>query len=195
MKPRRVAVYCASSQTCAPEHHAAAERLGRLLAQASVGIVYGGGAVGSMGALADGAMAEGGEVLGVLPRFMDELEWGHRGLTELQIVEDMHQRKRHMLEAADAVVALPGGTGTLEELTEAITWKRLGLGGHPIVLVDVQGFYRPLVEILERMVSDRFLRPEHKAMWTLVDGPDEVLPAIAAAPAWRTEDARGLATL
>ena len=90
---------------------------------------------------------------------------------------------------------LPGGTGTLEELTEAITWKRLGLGAHPIVLVDVEGFYRPLADLLENMVSERFLRPEHRALWTLVDGPDDVLPAIEAAPAWSADAARGLATL
>ncbi len=123
---RSVCVYCASSERSPAVYLDAAERLGGILAEQGITLVYGGGALGSMGRLAKGALAAGGKVIGVLPRFMDELEWGNRGLTELRIVEDMHERKRVMLELSDAAIALPGGCGTLEELFEAITWKRLG---------------------------------------------------------------------
>ena len=125
--PRSVLVFCASSSTCDPAYHDAAASLGHAIASAGDTLVYGGGAVGSMGAMADAALAQGGSVVGVIPRFMRELEWAHPGLTELQLVDDMHERKREMLRLADAIVALPGGSGTFEELFEAITQKRLGL--------------------------------------------------------------------
>jgi len=138
---RSVCVYCASSSRSPEIYLEAAARLGRALAEAGMGIVYGGSSLGSMGRMAEAALAAGGKVTGVLPQFMDELEWGHRNLTELRVVDDMHERKRTMLELADAVVALPGGCGTLEELFEAITWKRLGLFFGPVVLVNVNGFF------------------------------------------------------
>src|SRR3989442_4553335 len=141
----RVCVYCASSRQSDAAYFEAAASLGRSLAECGVTIVYGGGAVGSMGALADAALAAGGKVVGVLPRFMYDLEWGHPRLTELRLVGDLHERQRLMIEEVDAIVALPGGSGTLEELMEAITWKRLGLHGHPIVLVNVRGFFDPLI--------------------------------------------------
>jgi uncharacterized protein (TIGR00730 family) len=132
---RAVCVYCASSRTSHSDYRAAAQRLGEVLATAGIEIVYGGGAVGSMGALADGALGKGGRVIGILPRFMAELEWGHRGLTELELVEDLRVRKHLMLSRSDAAIALPGGSGTLEELLEAITLKRLGLYLNPIVRI------------------------------------------------------------
>lgn len=124
---RRVCVYCASSRQADSEYTEVAYRLGHLLAERGITIVYGGGSIGSMGALADGALSLGGGVIGVLPRFMYDLEWGHTGLTELRVVDDLHERKRLMIQDVDGMVALPGGSGTLEELLEAITWKRLGL--------------------------------------------------------------------
>lgn len=181
---KRVCVYCASSRQTDPAFPDAARRLGTLLAQEDIAIVYGGGAVGSMGALADGALASGGRVVGVLPRFMNELEWGHPGLSELALVADMHERKRTMLEGVDGVVALPGGSGTLEELLEAITWKRLGLYGGPIVLVNLRGFFDPLLTMLERCVAERFMDPRHAAMWSAVPEPEGVLPALRAAAPW-----------
>ena len=184
MAIKRVCVYCASSRQCDPEYHDAAARLGRDLARNKVTLVYGGGSVGSMGHLADAALAEGGRVVGVLPRFMYDLEWGHRGLSELLIVVDMHERKRLMIDAVDAVVALPGGCGTFEELFEAMTWKRLGLFGGAIVIVNTDDFYRPLIELLERSIERRFMDQRHRAMWTVVDEPEEVLGAIRDAPAW-----------
>jgi uncharacterized protein (TIGR00730 family) len=168
-------VYCASSTEAHPEHYEATRTLGRLLAEAGITIVYGGGSVGSMGALADAALAAGGRLVGILPKFMNDLEWGHKSLTELRLVDDMHHRKRMMIEESDAIVALPGGSGTFEELLEAITWKRLGLVVSPIVIVNVRGFYDPLRELLDRAIAERFMDERHRAMWTFVDSPEDVL--------------------
>ncbi|HPG25104.1 MAG TPA: TIGR00730 family Rossman fold protein [Myxococcota bacterium] len=190
---RRVLVFCASSGSCDPVFHAAAAVLGRDLARAGHTIVYGGGAVGSMGALADAALAEGGRVVGIIPRFMREREWAHTGISELQLVDDMQQRKRRMLESADAIVTLPGGSGTFEELFEALTSKRLGLFPKPIVIVNQAGFYDPLFTLLGRSVEERFMHDAHLAMWHAVDRVEDVLSAIEAAAPW-PEDAIGFAT-
>ena len=188
----RICVYAASSPQAAPVYMDAARALGEALAQARCSIVYGGGSQGLMGALADGALAQGGEVIGILPRFMADLEWGHPGLTHLDLVEDMRERKHKLLTGSDAVVALPGGCGTLEELFEAITLKRLGLYFNPILLLNTAGFYAPLQAFLQQVIEQKFLNPEHAQMWALVDEPGGVLPAIAATPKWR-EDARNYA--
>lgn len=192
MAPRNVLVFCASSRTCDPAYHDAARRLGVALASGGVGVVYGGGGHGSMGALADGALAAGGAVHGVLPHFMRELEWEHSGLTRLDLVEDMRTRKQRMLDAADAVVALPGGCGTFEELMEALTFKRLALFTGPIVIVNTRGFFAPWLALMERCIEDRFMSEVHRSMWQVVDEPEQVLEAIANAPAW-DERARDLA--
>lgn len=184
---RAVCVYCASSRVAHSEYRVAARRLGEVLADAGLGIVYGGGAVGSMGALADGALGRGGRVIGILPRFMAELEWGHKGLTELQLVEDLRTRKHMMLTLTQAAIALPGGCGTLEELLEAITLKRLGLYLNPILLVNTRGFFTPLLQLLERAVEERFMDPRHRLMWQVVDTPEQVPGALAAAPSWSAE--------
>ena len=146
---RSVVVYCASSRACEAEYHDEARRLGEILATAGCAVVYGGGRAGSMGALAEGALAKGGRVVGVIPKFMMDLEWGHDDLSELHVVEDMRTRKHEMLTRASAVVALAGGTGTLEELFEAITLKRLGLFLGPIVIVNTKGYYDPLIAQLQ----------------------------------------------
>jgi uncharacterized protein (TIGR00730 family) len=186
-RERAVCVYCASSRTSHPEYRSAAHRLGEVLAAAGIGIIYGGGAAGSMGALADGALAKGGRVSGILPRFMADLEWGHRGLTELELVEDLRARKHLMLTRSDAAIALPGGSGTLEELLEAITLKRLGLYLNPIVLVNTRDFFAPLLTLLARAVAERFMDPRHLTMWQVVARPEEVPEALATAPAWSAE--------
>jgi uncharacterized protein (TIGR00730 family) len=190
----RVCVYAASSARVAPEFHAAARSLGETLAEAGCSVVYGGGSQGLMGSLADGALSRGGEVVGILPRFMADLEWGHPGLTRLELVEDMRERKHRLLTGSDAVVALPGGCGTLEELFEAITLKRLGLYFSPILLLNVRGFYAPLQGFMESVIAERFMNPEHAAMWSLVDRVEDVLPAIRDTPPWR-EDARDYAVV
>src|ERR1700674_954416 len=188
MAIKRVCVYCASSRTCDAAYHDAAATLGRELARNKVTLVYGGGSVGSMGHLADAALAEGGRVIGGLPRFMYDLEWGHRGLSELLIVNDLHERKRLMIDEVDAVIALPGGCGTLEELFEAITWKRLGLYFGPVVLVNVGGFFDPCIELLNRCVDERFMDEKHRAMWSVAGNAEGVMAAIAAAPPWPHEN-------
>ena len=185
----RVCVYAASSAKVAPEFHAAARALGESLAAGGCSIVYGGGSQGLMGSLADGALSRGGEVIGILPRFMADLEWGHPGLTKLELVEDMRERKHRLLTGSDAVVALPGGCGTLEELFEAMTLKRLGLYFNPILLLNVRDFYAPLQGFMDSVIQERFMNPEHAAMWSMGDTVDDVLPAIRATPRWR-EDAR-----
>ena len=167
-----------------PDYREAARRLGAALARAGITVVYGGGASGSMGALADGALSENGNVIGVIPRFMNDLEWAHGGLSSLTLVDNMHDRKRMMIEDADAVVALPGGCGTLEELFEAITWKRLGLFTGPIVMVNTRGFFDLCAQLLERSVEERFMNPRHLEMWRVVNDPDEVIHAISTAPHW-----------
>jgi len=191
---KHVLVFCASSRSCDPIYHEVAARLGRILARASMTIVYGGGAEGSMGALADAALAAGGEVVGIQPRFMRELEWSHGRLTALHVVEDMQERKRRMLACADAVVALPGGSGTLEELLEAITAKRLGMFLKPIILVNQLSFFDPCVRMLERCIEERFMDARHREMWQIVDEPEQVLDAIEAAAAW-SESARHFAAI
>ena len=190
----RICVYCASSQMCDAAYHAAAMRLGELLAEDGHVIVYGGGAVGLMGSLANGALAHGGKVIGIIPRFMREVEWQHAGIENLEIVEDMRERKHRLLTGSDAVVALPGGCGTLEELFEAITLKRLGLYFNPIVLLNTRDFYAPLQTFMQKIIDERFMNTEHATMWSLVDAPEQVLPKIRATEKWR-EDARDYAVV
>ena len=182
---QRVCVYCASSERAPAIYHEAATRLGRHLAGHGLTIVYGGGALGSMGRLAEGALAAGGRVIGVLPRFMNELEWGHKGLTELHLVDDLHQRKRAMLDMADAVVALPGGSGTLDELFEAISLKRLGVFLGPILLINVNGYFEPCLQLLAQCITERFMDERHRAMWSVATEPEAAFQTMHDAPEWQ----------
>jgi uncharacterized protein (TIGR00730 family) len=180
----RICVYCASSEHVDRRYHDAASALGRAIAEARCTLVYGGGAAGLMGSLANGALAAGGAVIGIIPRFMTEVEWQHPGLANLEVVEDMRERKHRLLTGSDAVVALPGGCGTLEELFEAMTLKRLALYLKPIVLLDVGGFYAPLERFLEQTIEQRFMNPQHRALWSSVARVEDVLPRIRATPDW-----------
>lgn len=191
---RRVCVYCASSERADKAYLDSARGLGEVLAKNSITVVYGGGAIGLMGRLADGVLANGGRVIGVIPRFMQELEWDHKGLTELQVVEDMRQRKHIMLTGSDAAIALPGGSGTLEELLEAITLKRLGIYLKPVVLVNIQGFFDPLLALFKRCIEEHFMDERHAAMWQVADRPEDVLAAIRSQPVW-SPSAREFATM
>src|ERR1700733_14824115 len=155
---QRIVVFCGSSPGRRPAYTAAAQDLGRLLANRGIGVVYGGASIGLMGALADAALAAGGEVIGVIPRRLFPAEIPHAGLSELRIVETMHERKALMAELSDAVIALPGGTGTLDELFEMFTWSQLGLTRGPMGLLDVADYWRPLLRFLEHAVNERFLR-------------------------------------
>ena len=191
---RRVCVYCASSEKSDAAYLNAARRVGEILAENSIVTVYGGGAIGSMGRLAEGVLAKGGKIVGVIPRFMQELEWDHRGLTELQVVENMRERKHIMLTGSDAAIALPGGSGTLEELLEAISLKRLGIYLNPIVIVNIRGFFDPLLALLHRCIEERFMDERHAAMWQVADAPEQLLQAIHSSASW-THDARRFATM
>jgi uncharacterized protein (TIGR00730 family) len=164
-----VCVFCGSNAGADPAYVAAAEAVGAGLAGRGVRVVYGGGRVGLMGALADAARAEGGEVVGVMPRQMVEREIGHTGLDDLRVVGSMHERKALMVELADGFITLPGGIGTLEETFEVFTWAQLGLHAKPLGLLDVRGYYEPLAAFLDHAVEQRFLRPETRAMLTVAE--------------------------
>ena len=181
---KKVCVYCASSSQIDDEFLNAAYELGQVLAKNDYAIVYGGGSVGSMGKLADGAMAAGGTVIGIIPEFMMELEWGNENITELVVVNDMQERRKKLIEGTDAVIALPGATGTMEELFEAMTWKRLGFYMNPIVLVNTRKFFDPLIEFLENCVREKFMDERHRELYSVVDKPSEVISAISEAPPW-----------
>lgn len=155
----RVCVFCGSSPGKRPEYLEAARELGSTLAEWGIGLVYGGSSVGSMGVIADAALAAGGEVVGVIPRTLVEREVAHHGLTELHVVESMHDRKALMTQLSDAFVALPGGHGTLDELFEALTWSQLGIHDKPIALLNVAGYWDPLLAMMERASEEGFLRP------------------------------------
>lgn len=180
----RICVYCASSQKSDPVYREAAFTFGQLLADGGHTLVYGGGSVGSMGAVADGVLTNGGDVIGIMPHFMDKLEWGHPDLTQLELVDNMGIRKNKLLTDSDAVVALPGGCGTLDELFEAITLKRLGVYLNPIILLDTKGFYTPLDAFMAHVIDEQFMGTTDAAIWQRVAEPEDILPAIDATPAW-----------
>ena len=189
-----ICVYCASSTQVKPVYFEATARLSRIFALANLSVVYGGGSKGLMGQLANSTLEAGGKITGVIPRFMCEVEWNHTGLTELILVDTMHERKEKMAMMADAIVALPGGCGTLEELLEVITWKRLGIFTKPIVIVNVEGYFDDLVSMLNRAVDEHFMRIEHHKMWEVVQTPEEVLDAIQNSVNWDST-ARSFAAL
>lgn len=182
-----VCVYSASSTKISEEYFQAARQLGHLLAQRQMRLINGAGCIGLMAACADACLEQGGQVTGVIPRFMVEQGWHHTGLTELIITEDMHTRKQTMARLSDAAIALPGGCGTLEELLEVITWKQLGIYLKPIVLLNTNGYYDPLLQMLQKAVDEHFMRPEHQAIWRVAYTPEEALDLIETTPMWNKE--------
>jgi uncharacterized protein (TIGR00730 family) len=177
---RRICVFCGSNPGHDPAYRALAEEVGGVLARQGMGIVYGGGRIGLMGALADAALAAGGEVIGVIPQALVDREIGHRGITELRVVGSMHERKALMADLADGFIALPGGVGTLEELFEVWTWGQLGLHQKPCGLIEVTGFFAPLLTFLDRLVVTGFVKPEHRAMLLEAASPEELLARFLA---------------
>jgi hypothetical protein len=173
-----VCIFAASSSRINNEFALAAARLGSLLAKAGYDVVFGGGGIGLMGKLADAVLSDGGKITGVLPAFMKEEGWGHKRLTKMIVTADMGERKKQMFALSDAVIALPGGVGTLEELTEAITLKQLSLFDGPIIILNTRGFYNSLTEFLDNMVENHFLRSEHKGIWEVVSTPEEAVAAL-----------------
>lgn len=178
MPVRSVCVFCGASTGVNPAYREAAVALGQAIAQRGLTLVYGGGAVGLMGIVADAAMDAGGEVIGIIPQALKDAEVGHSGLTRLEVVDGMHARKARMAELSDAFVALPGGLGTLEELFEVWTWGQLGYHAKPLGLLDVNGFYSKLGSFLDHVVEEGFVRPQHRAMLRLADSPAELLDAM-----------------
>lgn len=176
-------VYCGSSTGADPRHAREAARFGRLLGDACLELIYGGGKIGLMGILADAALEAGAKVTGIIPTDLKRIELAHAGLDELVVVESMHDRKRRMFERADAFVVLPGGVGTLDETFEIITWRQLGLHGKPIVIVDDGGYWRPLVALIEHTIAGGFTGPALRDLFAVVERVDDVLPAIARMPA------------
>ena len=182
-----VCVYSASSTQIAPVYFQVAEELGRLLAEKHINLINGAGYRGLMGATSNAALAAGGTVTGIIPRFMVEQGWHHQGLTRLVETETIHERKQLMAELSDGVIALPGGCGTLEELLEIITWKQLGLYLKPIVILNVDGYYNPLIEMLQNAISGNFMRKEHEAIWQVATTAQEAVECLYHAPAWSRE--------
>jgi uncharacterized protein (TIGR00730 family) len=184
---KRVTVYASSSNALAQGYYDAAARLGKVLGSSGVDIVYGGGGVGLMRAMADSALDEGAHVHGVIPDFLNTVEHGHKNLSRLEVVSDMRERKHRMLVASDAVVSLPGGSGTFEEVFEVLTLKRLGDYLGPIVLINTNRYFDRFVDFLEHSVSEGFMSEQHLEMWSVVDQPEEVFEAMQAATEWTTE--------
>lgn len=181
---KTICVYCASSSRVDSLYMETATRLGSLIASSGRTLITGGGSQGLMRAVEDGALEAGGNAIGVIPKFMIEAGWQHTGLTELHITADMHQRKKLMAEMSDAVIALPGGCGTMEELLEAITWKQLGLYLNPIVILNTKGYYDALIAQLERAIDDHFMGKIHGNIWSVASTPEEALEIIENTPVW-----------
>jgi uncharacterized protein (TIGR00730 family) len=183
----RVCVFAASSSRIDPVYGVAAAGLGRCFAAEKVHGVYGGGGIGLMGIFADAMLAGGGQITGVIPGFMTKEGWGHSGVSDMIVTADMSERKKTIFAMSDAAVALPGGVGTLEELTEVITLKQLGQFNKPIIIVNVNGFYDHLIEFFEHMVRGHFMRLEHKDIWQIVTTAEEVVPAILNYTGWHAD--------
>lgn len=181
---KSVCVYCASSTKIDKAYFDAAEELGRLLSKNDIRLVNGGGSLGLMCAVSDAALAAGGKVTGVIPRFMVEEGWQHSGLTEVIEVESMHERKQTMAALSDAVIALPGGVGTLEELLEIITWKQLGLYLGPIIILNINGYFDPLLDMLEKAIGENFMRRQHGDIWVVANTPADAIEAVRNTPIW-----------
>ena len=179
-----VCVYSASSTKIDAVYFQAADTLGRLLAEHRIRLINGAGSIGLMRSVADAVLKNGGEVTGVIPRFMVEQNWHHTGLTELIEVESMHERKRKMADLSDGIIALPGGCGTLEELLEIITWKQLGLYLNPIVILNTNGFFDPLLAMLQRAMDENFMRQQHGTIWHVASTPQEAVELIHTIPVW-----------
>ena len=179
-----VCVYSASSTKIDKVYFEAAGRLGKLFAERRIRLVNGAGSIGLMRSVADAVLENGGEVTGVIPRFMVEQGWHHTGLTRLVEVESMHERKQLMADLSDAVIALPGGCGTLEELLEVLTWKQVGLYLNPIVILNTNDFFDPLLDQLKRAIDENFMRRQHGDIWHVAATPEEAVELVYRVPVW-----------
>ncbi len=183
-KIEKVCVFCASSTKVEETYINDAKKLGEILSQNNISMNYGGGAVGLMGAIANSMLKSKGNVIGIIPKFMVEVEWEHKGVKEMIHVETMAERKQLLVKNVDAVIALPGSTGTLEELFEVLSNKKLGLFTKPVILLNTKGFFNPLIEMLHKIVEENFMRQEHQELWTVVEKPEDVIDAIKNSDTW-----------
>jgi uncharacterized protein (TIGR00730 family) len=181
---KRICIYCASSPKVDKSYFQAVEKLATILVSHDIEVVYGGGAIGLMGQLADTIIEKQGKIIGVMPHFMNDIEWAHKGVSQFIFTKTMAERKERLIENIDGLIALPGGSGTLEELFEVISLKRLGLFTKPIVILNTNDYYAPLKMMLERCVEENFMAEKHKDIWTFVDEPDEVMDALKNAAEW-----------
>ena len=184
MEINNICIYCASSNKVAEIYGETAYELGALLAKEGITVVTGAGSIGLMRKVEDGALDNGGKAIGVIPQFMVDQNWHHTGLTELHITGSMHERKQMMANLSDAVIALPGGCGTIEELSEIITWKQLGLYLNPIIILNIDGFYDALLAQLSKAVEENFMRSIHADIWKVATTPDEAVELLLSTPAW-----------
>lgn len=184
MQYNRITVFCASSTKVHEKYFEAARQLAKVLLKNKITAVYGGGAVGLMGELANYILKHDGDIEGVIPGFMMRVEWDHPEVKNMIVTTDMHERKKMLIKNTDAVVALPGGTGTVEELIEVISLKRLGIYLNPIIIVNTDGFYNSLLQLLDKMVEENFMRVEHLNMWMVVDDPAQLIEAINSSVPW-----------
>ena len=191
---KNVCFYSASSTKIAPVYFAVAEELGQLLALRGINLINGAGSIGLMAATSNACLEAGGTVTGVIPHFMVEQNWHHKGLTQLIETETMHERKQTMAELSDGIIALPGGCGTMEELLEIITWKQLGIYLNPIVILNIDGFYNPLLEMLQRAIDGNFMRPEHQNIWQVATSAQEAIELLYTTPIWN-KDVRKFAAI
>jgi uncharacterized protein (TIGR00730 family) len=189
-----VCVFASSSSRIDKRYAEAAAELGLLFARSKIKVIYGGGGIGLMGVIADAVIENNGSITGVIPSFMNDEGWGNPRIKDMIVTTDMGDRKKNMFARADAVVALPGGIGTLEELTEAITLKQLGLYKGPVVILNTLNFYRAFIDFLEHMVDGNFLRREHKGMWVIADTPKDVIVALSNDKGW-IDDPRKIAKI
>lgn len=194
MKINKVCVYCASSNKAAEVYGDTAYKLGVLLAKEGITVITGAGSIGLMRKVEDGALENGGKAIGVIPQFMVDQNWHHPGLSKLHITESMHERKKMMADMSDAVIALPGGCGTIEELCEIITWKQLGLYLNPIVILNTNGYYNHFIAQLEQAIEERFMGEIHGRIWSVASTPEEAIEIIKNTPRWN-ESVRKYAAL
>lgn len=180
-----VVVYCASSAHIDNVYFNAARKLGKVLAENNITCITGAGRQGLMGAVNDSMLENGGKVKGIIPQFMIDSGWCHSGLNELLVTETIHHRKAKMAEMADAAVALPGGLGTLEELAEILTWKQLELFKNPVIILNVNGYYDPLLAMFDKMIDEKFLHHNYRDMWRVADSPEEVIDCLQNFEAWK----------
>ncbi len=173
-----ITVYCASSAKVNPLYLKAASELGEILDKENIHCIYGAGHIGLMGSIADSILKMNGKITGVIPEFMVNQGWNHKGLKNLIVTKSMHERKAKMAEISDAAIALPGGCGTLDELMEIITWKQLCLYQKPIVIINTNNYFDPLLKMLEKAIDERFMHPENRKLWEVINSPNELMPAI-----------------